>query len=960
MPDVHIDDKIYLRQRRSRNREQSVEAAPRRALAVEEYFKEWSEHQRRSRRGMFYVRDSWPHYSASSGGIRFQESLCSAGESALSALTGIRANLGKKFFAGRALKRDYEALLEAVAKARFWHDRWIEDAQKEHDQRVDRASAALKQTMDRTQQRLSGMMPGLRQAISELAGGGESASPGWGSAFWDSWEPASRTIPICRLGKFPFQLPDAHVVVPAFVALPGERSLLFKAIGGAENAAVAAVQSLMLRLLAQIPPGKLNFTFVDPVGLGQSVAPFMALADYDESLVGGRAWSDSQHIEQRLADLTEHMENVIQKYLRGQYATIEDYNAQAEVPEAYRVLVVTGFPVNFSEVAARRLVSIAQNGPRCGVFAIVVADPDQPSPYGFDLADLERVATTIAWRDERWVWEDDDFRDCLLTLDEPPDAKLFVRIIQTVGEKAKDAKRVEVPFARVAPAREAWWAADSSAGLRVPLGPAGANKLQYLDLGQGTAQHTLVVGKTGSGKSTLLHAMITGLALAYSPEEVQLYLIDFKKGVEFKTYADQALPHARVIAIESEREFGLSVVQGLDAELKQRGDLFRAAGVDGLADYRRKAGKALPRILLLVDEFQEFFTEDDSVASQSSQILDRLVRQGRAFGIHVLLGSQTLAGAYSLARSTIDQMAVRVALQCSEADSRLILADDNPAARLLSRPGEAIYNAANGMVEGNNTFQVAWLPDEERDRYLKALHELAEQRGYRPSQIVFEGNAPAEIAQNRPLGDLLDGREPSAPARAPLAWLGEPVAIKDPSAAIFRRQSGGNLLIAGQNDEAALGMLLSSLVSLAAQQRFISSNGMGDGSQFYILDFGAADAPYAGLLRRLPELLQRPVRVAGRRDLPEVIEEIAAEVDRRLESDDSGAPPIYLAIFGLQRARDLRLEDEFAMPSFSSFPGDEPPPPPSPAKRFPTILREGPDLGVHTIVWCDTLTNLNT
>jgi S-DNA-T family DNA segregation ATPase FtsK/SpoIIIE len=124
---------------------------------------------------------------------------------------------------------------------------------------------------------------------------------------------------------------------------------------------------------------------------------------------------------------------------------------------------------------------------------------------------------------------------------------------------------------------------------------------------------------------------------------------------------------------------------------------------------------------LIVDEFQEFFTEDDAIASQASQILDRLVRQGRAFGIHVLLGSQTLAGAYTLARSTIDQMAVRIALQCSDADSRLILADDNPAARLLSRPGEAIYNAANGLVEGNTLFQVAWLPDEERDAYLQKV-----------------------------------------------------------------------------------------------------------------------------------------------------------------------------------------------------------------------------------------------
>src|SRR5204862_3212786 len=155
---------------------------------------------------------------------------------------------------------------------------------------------------------------------------------------------------------------------------------------------------------------------------------------------------------------------------------------------------------------------------------------------------------------------------------------------------------------------------------------------------------------------------------------------------------------------------------------------------------------ALPRILLIVDEFQEFFVEDDKLSQEASQLLDRLVRQGRAFGLHVLLGSQTLGGAYSLARSTIDQMAVRIALQCSEADAHLILNEGNSAARLLSRPGEAIYNDANGQTEGNHTFQVVWLPDSRREQYLKAISSLARERNVAPRpQIVFEGNKPADL-----------------------------------------------------------------------------------------------------------------------------------------------------------------------------------------------------------------------
>ena len=136
-------------------------------------------------------------------------------------------------------------------------------------------------------------------------------------------------------------------------------------------------------------------------------------------------------------------------------------------------------------------------------------------------------------------------------------------------------------------------------------------------------------------------------------------------------------------------------------------------------------GVRLPRILILVDEFQELFVDDDRTAQEAALLLDRLVRQGRAFGIHVLLGSQTLGGAYSLARSTIGQMAVRIALQCSEGDAHLILSEENTAARLLTRPGEAIYNDANGVYEGNHPFQVVWLSDTERDDYLRRIAQLA-------------------------------------------------------------------------------------------------------------------------------------------------------------------------------------------------------------------------------------------
>jgi hypothetical protein len=447
----------------------------------------------------------------------------------------------------------------------------------------------------------------------------------------------------------------------------------------------------------------------------------------------------------------------------------------------------------------------------------------------------------------------------------------------------------------------------------------------------------------------MLHTLITSIALIYDPGEIELYLIDFREGVEFKTYADTQLPHARVIAIESEREFGLSVLQRLNEEIKRRGELFNKAQkqsgikIANLPEYRQKTGHILPRILLIVDEFQKFFVEDDALASQAAQILDNLARQGIGFGIHLLLCSQTLAGV-SLPRSAISQMGVRIALQCSEADSRLILADDNHEARFLNRSGEAIYNDQNGSIEGNTRFQIAWLPQDEHKRYLEAATAKARQAGFQAQeQIVFEGNQAAQIENKSRLFSLFLG---AARHTTAIAWLGEPIAIKNPpiTTVQFRPQSGANLLMVGQQEQEALGMFNTTFTSLLAQTP-------SQGAQFHLIDFTPLDAPHAGLLDRLGQLFPS-IRITRRRDLPLLINQIATEIDRRIETESQGLSSIYLGIFGLQRARDLRQEEDF------NFYGSEESAP-NPARQFSHILREGPDLKVHTIAWCDTLNNLN-
>lgn len=863
----------------------------------------------------------------------------------------------------RRLRDHYTEMLQSEADARAWHRHWVERAQQERDANVAEARSVRDRGLATANATAAASLSELKSEVTQYATRVDSLSPQWSQEPWLAWRPPDQVVGHLRLGQLRATNARHRLALPGVHPFPGGASLLIKSPGSRAERAASLARALMARMTTSVPPGRLRFTLVDPVGLGQNVASYMQLADYMDALVTSRAWTEEDHIARRLHDITQHMENVFQKYLRGQYDSIEEYNRDAgEVAEAYRVVVVFDFPTNFTEESARRLVSIVTNGPRSGVYALLVVDTDRKLPHGFDLAELERFCSVIEVQGEGCVVADERFARFELVPESPPASEVIDGILQTVGERAVEDSRVEVEFDSVLPQRESWWSESADETVSVPLGLAGARRVQRLELGKSTQQHAVIAGKTGSGKTTLLHVLITNLALRYSPDEVELYLIDFKEGVEFKPYAVKKLPHARVVAIESEREFGLSVIEGLDEEVQRRGQLFREAEVDELAQYRRRTGEALPRILLIVDEFQVFFVEEDETARKASQILDRLVRQGRAFGVHVILGSQTLAGAYSLARSTVDQMAIRIALQCTEADSRLILADDNPAARLLERPGEAIYNAANGLIEGNNLFQTAWLPDDEHDDWLRELIQFAQEREHAPSRslVVFEGNAPARLTENDLLAAAIAGEgvvgAPGTESVAPTAWLGEPVAMRPSVGARFVRQAGSNLLIVGRNDETATALIAAAALSLAAH---FSPDPDDRIAPIQLLDYGAADGSRAGYLRELAQRLAGYVGYGRRRQLPGMIEVLHAEVTRRSTLDEEGmAPicsPIFLVVFGLQRARDLHYDE---MMAYRRGDEEEGPSAPEPSELFRTIVHDGPEVGVHTLMWCNTIPGL--
>ncbi len=806
----------------------------------------------------------------------------------------------------------------------------------------------------------------LCAGIAELDAAITPHFPPWAAGDAEAWMPPSTLLPFTRfgqlhadLGQFATAVPKSarlalegglQKVLPLALTYPASGNLLFETEDSADPAIIGTLNNIIFRLLRAAPPGRVAFTIIDPVGLGQNFAGIIGLGDHEEALINRRIWTQRDQIDERLSELSEHVEKVIQMYLRNEFATIADYNAEAgSVAEKYHFLVVADFPAGFSETAAKRLQSILSSGPRCGVFTLLHWDPRQAVPDEFLADELRRNAIRIHRQAGQFTLGSAmSGAGMTITFDPPPGPQLALALVQKIGKASVDSNRVEVPFAQIAPRPPDMWTNDTTGELRVAIGRTGATKLQYLAIGKGTRQHALFAGKTGSGKSTLFHVIITNLALTCSPDQVEFYLIDFKKGVEFKCYAERRLPHARVIAIESDREFGLSVLQRVDAELKRRGDMFRTLGVQDIAGYKRADGtEPLPRSLLIIDEFQEFFVEDDEIAQQASVLFDRIVRQGRAFGIHVLLGSQTLGGAYTLARATLGQMVIRVALQCNEADAYLIMDENNSAPRLLSRPGEGIYNDAAGVMEGNSPFQVVWLGDEERDRWLDQVHALAVTRsGRRQMPIVFEGNAPADIRENALLAEALD----SSPAAAPVAarcWLGAPNSIKGPTEAVFRRQSGNHLLIVGQRDDAAQTMIAASLISLAAQ--------FPHGTVRLILIHSAPPgSPEAALFDQAAAAIPHGVTVVRPHDIPAAMNELSAELQARSGGDSPGsAAAVFLFIQGLHKFKKLRGEDDFAFSMSGAESG------PNAGAQLNSIITEGSSHGIHIIATVDTCNNVN-
>ena len=188
----------------------------------------------------------------------------------------------------------------------------------------------------------------------------------------------------------------------------------------------------------------------------------------------------------------------------------------------------------------------------------------------------------------------------------------------------------------LAGALSARWSAAPS-GLAAPVGVSEAGTV-LVDLAA-DGPHCLVAGTTGAGKSELLRTLIASWAARYSPEFLNLILIDYKGGAAFDACAD--LPHTTGLVTDLDESLGERALRSLEAELTRREERLRAAGASDIDQLRSALpDRPLPRLAVIVDEFALLSRE----LPDFMEALVDIAQRGRSLGVHLVLATQRPAG----------------------------------------------------------------------------------------------------------------------------------------------------------------------------------------------------------------------------------------------------------------------------------------------------------------------------
>jgi hypothetical protein len=452
--------------------------------------------------------------------------------------------------------------------------------------------------------------------------------------------------------------------------------------------------------------------------------------------------------------------------------------------------------------------------------------------------------------------------------------------------------------------------------------------------------------------------VITGLAARYSPEELQLVLVDGKQGVEFEHY--RQLPHAQVVCLRTPPAIARSVLEDFAAEMDDRWQKFQQNGVGKLEDYRRKTGLPMPRMVMVVDEYQQLLEGDPD---RGSQLLSKVLEKGRAAGIHLLLGSQTFE-VRGLAVSAMTHVHLRVTMSLPGDYINTLSAFNAEGKKLirdLAPRGQVVINDESGRDGANHRGAVARLDDASGSSLTAIVEEITAAAGGPGSAVVLSGGDAAVLAEN-PFVDRWKAAPPDSSALQSAArakvrdggfgisswnlaerplplWLGRKFDVRGHMVAVLKRGPGQNLVSLGSNSGIRLGMLANGLAALRAMRSLADCH-------ILLLDGLMPGQSGEGMLTAGLDVL----REAGAR-----VEQVAP--------DGASAALENFAAAALQPGspESLRLlvvsePENFPVLAAPVGYGTQPA---GAAKVFKDLLRTGPGVGAHTVVTASGLSALS-
>lgn len=529
------------------------------------------------------------------------------------------------------------------------------------------------------------------------------------------FEEFTLTHPGEQTGELPEILRVGHfrrgsVEIPILLPIGRLNGICFEIDSKTSNQAVWQMQYIALDLLKQVTPDLLRLTFVD-MGLNTK---FPLLHSFHSPSVHFANTKDE--LQNEIKRLFETAKYISTKCLNTEFPDLEAYNSVATYKEPYNFLFLTNFPKDCSEqdiVAINKLIS---EGAMCGIRVIMTIDRSFfPNTRFYNQSYIDVLNEML----REIICLDCTRQYCkMVNMEIPILQRWFSRYTFKFDSYAQsDIKTLTKHLGQTVETEKN----DFSNFLSFPIGQYGRDRINF-EMGQKSGvYHGLVAGQSGSGKSTLLNNIITNIAQYYSPDDMRLYLLDYKLGVEFKIYKDH--PNVEFLMLDNERlSSAIEALTRLQKEMKKREALFDVdLTIQDIDAYNKKAKEKLPRILIIIDEVQQLF-KDYETQRQITPLIKYIAKQGRSFGIHMLFSSQSYDGC-NISSDILAQMPLRIAFTlASGQECRAILSGDNDVPKTLPHYS-AVYNTKNGVKEAN---VIVKMDNFGRDQILPILQKAAE------------------------------------------------------------------------------------------------------------------------------------------------------------------------------------------------------------------------------------------